>query len=168
MANAVRRFMKDESRMEYVLDVAGGHGALAALFLMLVRKCHTAIVVDPAECAGGKEAIKEAWSPFWSNWNDTTIMKKKELRYRHECLRTGLRKELDMILQKTKSTNVTVVACHACQHLTDETLQIASDYGVNVAGEFCRCLPAPCHFDILTTQFSPGNCCSNALLPERS
>jgi 8-oxo-dGTP diphosphatase len=31
MANAVRTFMKDESRMEYVLDVAGGHGALGQL-----------------------------------------------------------------------------------------------------------------------------------------
>jgi 8-oxo-dGTP diphosphatase len=28
MANAVRKYMKDENRMEYVLDVAGGHGAL--------------------------------------------------------------------------------------------------------------------------------------------
>mmetsp|Transcript_6570 Transcript_6570/g.13831 ORF Transcript_6570/g.13831 Transcript_6570/m.13831 type:complete len:223 (+) Transcript_6570:223-891(+) len=30
-------------------------------------------------------------------------------------------------------TNILVVACHACQHLTDETLEIASEYGVNVA-----------------------------------
>jgi len=26
-----------------------------------------------------------------------------------------------------------VVACHACQHLSDETLEIAAEYGVNVA-----------------------------------
>jgi 8-oxo-dGTP diphosphatase len=31
MANAVRKYMKDERRMEYVLDVAGGHGALGEL-----------------------------------------------------------------------------------------------------------------------------------------
>ena len=32
MANAVRTYMKDESRMEYVLDVAGGHGALGEFY----------------------------------------------------------------------------------------------------------------------------------------
>jgi len=42
MANSVWTFVKDDARMEYVLDVAGGHGALAALFLQLVPKCHTA------------------------------------------------------------------------------------------------------------------------------
>jgi len=151
MANAVRSYMNDnESRMEYVLDVAGGHGALAALFLLLVPECHTAVVIDPAECNSGKFGVREAWSRFWStNADDTNTKtdarnnrhlltsslptKTKELRYRHECLRTGLRAELDSILCHAKNTCVTVVACHACQHLTDETLQIASEYGVNVA-----------------------------------
>ena len=128
-ANAVRSSMKDEERMEYVLDVAGGHGGLGALFLILVPNCHTAVVIDPAQCTSGKNGVREAWSQYWNNDN------KKELRYRHECLRTGLRKELDTILQKSnvKSTNITVVACHACQHLSDETLEIAAEYGVNVA-----------------------------------
>ncbi len=140
MANAVRTFMRDSemNRMECVLDVAGGHGALAALFLLLVPSCHTAIVIDPAECNSGKFGVREAWSRFWSTNNadgtsSSFLTKKKELRYRHECLRTGLRRELDTMLHHTKSTNVTIVACHACQHLTDETLQIASEYGVNVA-----------------------------------
>jgi len=134
MANSVRTFMKDEGRMEYVLDVAGGHGALAALFLLLVPKCHTAVVIDPAQCTSGKNGVREAWSGFWSQDGAKNAgEKKKELRYLHECLRTGLRKELDCILQKAESTSVTVVACHACQHLTDETLQIAAEYGVNVA-----------------------------------
>ena len=127
-ANAVRSSMKDEERMEYVLDVAGGHGALAALFLVLVPNCHTTVVIDPAQCTSGKNGV-QAWSQFWKDDN------KKELRYRHECLRTGLRKELDAILQRehVQSTNITVVACHACQHLTDKTLQIAAEYGVNIA-----------------------------------
>jgi len=129
-ANAVRSSMKDEERMEYVLDVAGGHGALAALFLLLVPNCHTAVVIDPAQCTSGKNGVREAWSQFWNDDSN-----EKELRYRHECLRTGLRKELDTILQSgnLQSTNITVVACHACQHLSDETLEIAAEYGVNVA-----------------------------------
>ena len=114
MANAVRTFMKDEKRMEYIVDVAGGHGALAALFLVLIPTCHTAVVIDPAQCTSGKHGVREAWSKFWTNESE-----KKELRYRHECLRTGLRGELDSILKKMKcTTSVTVVACHACQHLT--------------------------------------------------
>ncbi|KAL9186618.1 hypothetical protein ACHAXT_005856 [Thalassiosira profunda] len=135
MVNAVKSFLKDkeagDGRMEYVLDVAGGHGALAALFLVLVPSCRAAVVIDPAECKSGKRGVRTAWSSFWSN----STAQRKELRYRHECLRTGLRDELDRILKgtKRKSTSVTVVACHACQHLTDETLQIASEYGVNVA-----------------------------------
>ena len=125
--------------MEYVLDVAGGHGALAALFLLLVPTCHTAVVIDPAPCNSGKYGVREAWGQYlWSTdapSSSSSSKRGKELRYRHECLRTGLRKELDTILslQHVKGVNVTVVACHACQHLTDETLQIASEYGANVA-----------------------------------
>lgn len=138
MANAVRTFLKDGSRMEVVLDVAGGHGALGALFLTLVPECREAVVIDPAECDSGKRGVREAWGGFWSNDDNDygagngAASARKELRYRHECLRTGLRDELDK-LQTTKNTNVTVVACHACQHLTDETLQIAAEYGANVA-----------------------------------
>eukprot|EP00804_Cyclotella_cryptica_P027903 CCRYP_003808-RA/>CCRYP_003808-RA protein AED:0.01 eAED:0.01 QI:182/1/1/1/0/0.5/2/505/546 len=135
MANAVRRYMGEE-RMEYVIDVAGGHGALAALFLVLVRKCHTAIVIDPA-VVSGKEGIRQVWSPFWTTLKcDKSQSKVKTLRYRHECLRTGLRKELETILFDIENppspTSVLVTACHACQHLTDETMQIAAEYGVNV------------------------------------
>ena len=43
-----------------------------------------------------------------------------------------------MLKQKgVESSNVTVVACHACQHLTDETLEISAEYGVNVAVLSC-------------------------------
>ena len=53
-------------------------------------------------------------------------------------MRTGLRDELAILKQKgVESTNITVVACHACQHLTDETLEISADYGVNVAVLSC-------------------------------
>lgn len=32
---------------------------------------------------------------------------------------------------------ILVVACHACQHLTDETLEIACSYGVHAAVLSC-------------------------------
>jgi hypothetical protein len=163
MANAIRRHMGDEERMQYVIDVAGGHGALgkcnityylsslllimtqnkpalayvnptAALFLVLTKKCRSATVIDPA-VVKGKEGIQLAWSPFW-NSKDSVGSRPKELKYRHECMRIALRDELESILNncndKQKSTNILVVACHACQHLTDETMKIASEFGVNV------------------------------------
>jgi ADP-ribose pyrophosphatase YjhB (NUDIX family) len=163
MVNAIRKYLGSEERMEYVIDVAGGHGALgkyfancfalcacdyitqdstissAALFLVLTKKCHNAIVIDPA-VVNGKEGILQAWSPFW-NGDNNGAGRGKSLRYRHECLRIGLRDELDKILKRqthdgtgslVSPTSVLVVACHACQHLTDETMQIASEYGVNV------------------------------------
>ncbi len=100
---------------------------IAALFLLLVPECESATVIDPA-VVKGEVGVKDAWRDFWGN---------KKLAYRHECLRTGLRTELDNILHTNNPnippTNVLVVACHACQHLTDETLEIASEYGVNIA-----------------------------------
>ena len=97
------------------------------MFLLLVPECISATVIDPA-LIKGKRGVIDAWSEYWGD---------KSLAYRHECLRTGLRKELDKILNNNNVNitpdNVVVVACHACQHLTDETMQIASEYGVNVA-----------------------------------
>ena len=109
----------------------------AALFLVLARKCRTATVIDPA-VVKSKEGIQQAWSPFWNNRNYDGESEPKRLNYRHECLRTGLRAELEEILKNkhTEPRSVLVVACHACQHLTDETMQIASEFGVNVA-----CMP---------------------------
>lgn len=105
----------------------------------MTKHCHTATVIDPA-IVKGKDGIRKAWSPFWSACqSNSSKSRQKQLKYRHECLRTGLSDELDTILsEKTIDgvailpTNVLVVACHACQHLTDETMQIASEYGVNV------------------------------------
>ena len=93
-------------------------------------------MIDPA-VVSGKDGIRQVWSPFWTGLDgDNTQSRTKNLRYRHECLRTGLRKELETILFGTENpplpTNVLVTACHACQHLTDETMQIAAEYGVNV------------------------------------
>lgn len=92
-----------------------------------MSECESATVIDPA-IVKGELGVKDAWSEYLRN---------KSLSYRHECLRTGLRKELDSILHDNKQnispTNVLVVACHACQHLTDETMEIASEYGVNIA-----------------------------------
>lgn len=91
-------------------------------------------MVDPADVGGG--GIQECWGEFF---------KGKRLEYRYECLRTGLRAELDRVLKKqgflggggggekaVDPKRILVVACHACQHLTDETLEIACSYGVHV------------------------------------
>ena len=44
---------------ELVLDVAGGHGALGALFLITTPTVRRAVVIDPAMV--GNAAVERAW-----------------------------------------------------------------------------------------------------------
>lgn len=125
--NAVRtafsKYKHKNGNFDIVIDVAGGHGALAALFLICTTASH-AVVVDPANVGGGR--IQQAWG--------TEFMKNdKKLKYRRECLRTGLPDELEKALKITNRSRILVVACHACQHLSEEILQIACRYRVHVA-----------------------------------
>jgi len=122
--NAVRSaFGKSNSQrnnaFDFVIDVAGGHGALAALFL-LTTSARVGTVIDPARVG----QIQGAWGDF---------LKDKSLRFRHECLRTGLPSELALAMEHTVPDRILVVACHACQHLSDEVLEISCRHGVNVA-----------------------------------
>ena len=107
---------------DVVIDVAGGHGALAALFLILTS-AKKAVVVDPAMVGGG--GVERAWKK--------DFFPQKELVYRIECLRTGLPSELETALTITTPQRILVVACHACQHLSEETLHIGARFGVHVA-----------------------------------
>jgi hypothetical protein len=121
--NATKSMLrKQHETIEVVVDVAGGHGALAALYLVTMPSTKHAIVIDPAQVGGG--GVDRAWKRFFPT---------KTLRYRYECLRTGLPDELNRILQVTPRHRVLVVACHACQHLSEEILDIACRFGVHVA-----------------------------------
>lgn len=121
MAFSKRKHKND--KLDIVIDVAGGHGALAALFLICTPATF-AVVIDPANVGGGR--IQQAWgTEFISN--------NKKLKYRRECLRTGLPDELEKSLKMTTRNKILVVACHACQHLSEEILQIACQYGIHVA-----------------------------------
>jgi hypothetical protein len=123
--NAVRSVFgsskENKNAFDYVIDVAGGHGALAALFLITTSAKH-AMVIDPARVGVG--GVQRAWGKFWGE---------KELQFRHECLRTGLPAALDRALETTTADRILVVACHACQHLSDEVLQISCRHGVHAA-----------------------------------
>ena len=113
-------FGKDQ--VDVVVDVAGGHGALAAL-AMLMTQSRTAVVIDPSDVGNG--CVLSAWGEF---------LKGKSLTYRYECLLTGLPAVLNQFLEIGISPRrILVVACHACQHLSDEILQISTAYGVAAA-----------------------------------
>jgi 8-oxo-dGTP pyrophosphatase MutT (NUDIX family) len=121
--NAVRAFFGkfDKDSFDVIIDVAGGHGALAAL-LLITTSAQEAIVIDPANVGNGN--VERAWKDFYRN---------KTLKYRYECLRAGLPDELQRVLQTTSPRRVLVVACHACQHLSEEILDIACRFGVHAA-----------------------------------
>ncbi|CAD7926671.1 unnamed protein product [Amoebophrya sp. A120] len=204
-------------KVKVVLDVAGGHGALAAVFLILHRSVERAVVIDPFEAPAGKRGILTAWGKYLSRRREdhenyikerlrtavaASIEEQDEktasrsttapdavattptalqppdgeelvcqavtedsakesagsdhdqhpdcaLRYRHEDLHTGLPDELATLLNKHTTeddfavhpSEILVVACHACQHLTDDTIDIAQSFGVHVAVMPC------CHRD---------------------
>jgi 8-oxo-dGTP pyrophosphatase MutT (NUDIX family) len=112
----------DRAPFDVVIDVAGGHGALGALFLTCTP-ARRAVVIDPADV--GKDRVRKAWADL--------IGRDKTLTYRRECLRTGLPDELEKAFTVTTRGRVLVVACHACQHLSEEVLDIACRYGVHCA-----------------------------------
>jgi len=109
-----------------VIDVAGGHGALASLFLILDRNIENAVVIDPAYCESGVKSVKSAFRDF--------LPPGKEVAFIHERLEDVLAEEI--IKYKTlcggDGNRVCVIACHACQFLTDEILSISEKCGVNV------------------------------------
>lgn len=125
--NGVRASFSKHKRkngsFDILIDVCGGHGALAALFLICTQAT-LAVVIDPANVGGGR--IQQVWGPEF-------ISKEKKLTYRRECLRTGLPDELEQSLKITSRQRILVVACHACQHLSEEILEIACRYGVHAA-----------------------------------
>lgn len=130
-AKTVRSHWKQKQYpFDFVIDVAGGHGALAGLLLILIPSVKRAVVVDPAQV--GNNGVEKAWGDFYKYHG-------KELHYRYECLRTGLAAEIDRAIQKEQihPSRILIVACHACQHLTDETLEIACSYGVHIAVMSC-------------------------------
>eukprot|EP00980_Cylindrotheca_fusiformis_P009329 scaffold2047_cov129-Cylindrotheca_fusiformis.AAC.8 len=112
---------------DVVIDVAGGHGALAALFL-ITTSAKRAVVVDPAQVGGN--SVQRAWGTFWET-------NKKKLVYHNECLRKGLPDELQKALATTSRSRILVVACHACQHLSEEIVAIACRFGVSSAAMPC-------------------------------
>ncbi len=120
------------ARFDVVIDVAGGHGLVAWLFLLLERQVEEAVVVDPADVKSGKRGLAQAWGAFLpSSGSTSTTTSNDGVRYRHECLRTGLPAELADCARRGK--RVLVVACHACSHLSWEVAAIAQRHGAHVA-----------------------------------
>jgi len=131
--NKVRGLCGNQS-FDVVIDVAGGHGALAALFLILTKSVKTAVAIDPAQVG----SVQQAWGSCFTT--------EKRLQFRHKDLRTGLPSELEnwLSVKVVPSHRILVVACHACQHSSEETLTIAQSHGVASAVMPC-CQVDPTH-----------------------
>ena len=109
MARRVRR----RTRGGRVVDVAGGHGLLAFVMLLLDRSSTEAIVVDPSPPASSA-ALHEALSAAWP--------------------RLPLVQQSGMSLESFDlHPNDVVVSCHACGALTDRVLDAAVVASARVA-----------------------------------
>ena len=64
--SAVRKGLGKEvcSSVEVVLDVAGGHGLIAYLYLLLEQSVQSAVVIDPADVVAGRRGLERAWGGF--------------------------------------------------------------------------------------------------------
>jgi 8-oxo-dGTP pyrophosphatase MutT (NUDIX family) len=125
-AKVVQSFFKHQ-HFDVVIDVAGGHGALAAVLLMKLDTVQRAIVIDPADVG----SVERAWKRFYEP---------KRLEFRRASLTTGLPEALHECRHHDGLVRVLVVACHACQHLSQEILEIACrDFGVRGAAVLPCC-----------------------------
>lgn len=130
----------DPTQVDLIVDVAGGHGALAALLLMRTS-AQKAVVVDPHAHV---DRIQSVWSDY---------LQGKELSSKIEPLRTGLPSVLQVATKGISPDRIWVVACHACQHLSDETVSIAQRFGTHVAVLPC-CQKLPDTWKSVTSQLS--------------
>lgn len=103
-AKVVQSFYKHQD-FDVVIDVAGGHGALAAILLTKLVTVQRAIVIDPARVG----SVQRAWESMYHP---------KRLEFRHFPLTSALP---NVLLHECQGLRVLVVACHACQHLSRDS-----------------------------------------------
>jgi hypothetical protein len=110
----VARRVRRHCRGGRVIDVAGGHGLLAHLMLLLDDSSPDALVIDPAPAKSG-DAVRTAFAAEWPRLEARVTVVAKDLRG-VSLTRTDL-----------------VVSCHACGALTDHVLDAASEARAAVA-----------------------------------
>ena len=125
VARRVRRWCRGGR----VVDVAGGHGLLAHVMLLLDGSSPEALVVDPAPPASGA-ALHDAFTSEWP----------------------GLRARVTVIADDVAGVPLTahdlIVSSHACGALTDRVLEAAVAASAPVAvlpccHDLARCDPGP-------------------------
>jgi hypothetical protein len=114
-----------------VVDVAGGHGLLAHLMLLLDDTSPSAIVVDPAPPASA-ERIQSVLVRAWPKLDGRV---------------TYIRSSVDAL---AIDRNDVVVSCHACGALTDQIIERAAAAGARLAVLPCCHDKATCDAGELT------------------
>jgi hypothetical protein len=114
-----------------VVDVAGGHGLLAHLMLLLDNTSPAAIVVDPAPPASA-ERIRHTLVETWPKLNGRVTYFKDRV----DALPIG--------------RDDVVVSCHACGALTDQIIERAAAAGAKLAVLPCCHDKATCDAGELT------------------
>lgn len=117
----------------HVIDVAGGHGAIAMLSLILSTATRTATIIDPAP-PDSHHRLQQAW--------ERHVPSHKSITYQRAPLQTALGPAIAALLKTHPASSILVVACHACQHLTTSLLTITSLYGIAAAVMPCCQVPS--------------------------
>ena len=114
VARRVRRWCRGGR----VIDVAGGHGLLAHMMLLLDASSAEAIVVDPAPALSGR-ALHQALAEEWPRLRDRVTVRAEDLQR-----------------VRLEPTDL-VVSSHACGALTDRILDAAVAVNAAVAALPC-------------------------------
>mmetsp|Transcript_15481 Transcript_15481/g.43345 ORF Transcript_15481/g.43345 Transcript_15481/m.43345 type:complete len:311 (-) Transcript_15481:6-938(-) len=117
---------------QMVIDVAGSHGLVAMLCLAL-DSYDRAVVIDPARPASF-DTTTGAWTHFFPEG-----ALQAALRFDQRPLLEALPEAIGEA--KANGYQATVLACHACQHLSDQVVDIAICHGARFAVMPC------CHKD---------------------
>ena len=111
-----------------VVDVCGGHGMLGALFVCYgkARKC---VVIDKLE-PRSYQSMRAAWAEKLQGDEGDEV---PVVRFVAADFRDALPTLLDVEAGDGRESEVAVVACHACSHLTDCVLSICIERRVDFA-----------------------------------
>jgi 8-oxo-dGTP pyrophosphatase MutT (NUDIX family) len=112
---------------DHVIDIAGGHGAIALLYLILTP-ARSAVVIDPAD-ERNFHRLHAAWSKH--------IPPGKTISYVRDRLENALSVTVTSIQSAHPNDSILTLACHACSFLTTEVLAISAQHKVD-------CCVMPC------------------------
>eukprot|EP01129_Flabellula_baltica_P001352 TRINITY_DN11231_c0_g1_i1.p1 TRINITY_DN11231_c0_g1~~TRINITY_DN11231_c0_g1_i1.p1 ORF type:complete len:308 (+),score=63.75 TRINITY_DN11231_c0_g1_i1:140-1063(+) len=109
-----------------VIDVCGSHGIIGLLF-MAFRYAQKVYVIDAYR--------PPAFDKLMNCWKD--FLFPDDVTYVEEDMFIALPQTIELLQSEYRNDEIMVVACHACGHLSDTTINMCIEYGLDFAIMSC-------------------------------